>query len=142
MSEQGLLNSEAVVAELLKQDTDVVAIAGTRIVSQTPSTTENPWVRVTLIDPQNRTRINRVERLVGYYLQIDCYAGNGDGQADAFALAKAVRNALVTAPDREVDGVVVTDAEPLSMPRIPDTDFAPARQRYILDLILTMHPKP
>lgn len=137
-----LLNAEAIVADFLKEQASVAALAGTRIVAQTPSTTDKAWVRVTLLDPENKTGIRRLEYLVGYYLQLDCYAGKTGGQAEAFALAQAVRDALVTAPGTTLGEAIITDAAPLSMPRSPDTDLSPARERFILDIELTMKPTP
>jgi hypothetical protein len=141
MTAPKLLNAEALVATFLKGQ-PVVESLGARVVSQTPSTTDKPWVRVTLVDPENLTGIRRIEHLVGYYLQLDCYGGKTGGQAEAFALAQAVRDALVTAPGSTLGEAIVTDVDPLSMPRIPDTDLSPARERYTLDIIMTMHPKP
>jgi hypothetical protein len=137
-----ILNAEAIIASFLKEQPAVAALVGTRVVAQTPPSTDKPWVRVTLIDPQNKTGIRRVEYLVGYYLQLDCYTGKTGGQAEAFALAKAVRDALVTAPGTAIGDVIVTDAAPLSMPRSPDTDLSPARERFILDIEITMKPTP
>jgi hypothetical protein len=133
-----LLNAEAIVADFLKEQAPVAALVGTRVVAQTPTTTDKAWVRVTLIDPQNKTGIRRVELLVGYYLQVDCYAGKTGGQAEAFALAQAVRDALVSAPGTTTGGALITDAAPLSMPRSSDTDLSPARERFILDIELTI----
>jgi len=137
----GLLDAKAIVRSFLL---DRPAIKGlkARVVGKTPDSTEQPWVRITLIDPQNRTGINRVEHLVSYYLQFDCYAGASGGEPEAFELAKAVRSALVEdLPDSVLEEAVVTDVVAISMHPMPDTDLDDARDRFILDVEICMHPR-
>jgi uncharacterized protein DUF3168 len=136
-----MLNAEAIVGSYLREQPDIKSLEA-RVLGKTPDTTEKPWVRVTLLDPANVTGTRKVEWLVAYYLQLDCYAGATGGQTEAFKLAKAVRAALVALPGSDLDDGVATDAEFLSMPRIPDTDFSPARERYVLDAEVYLHPKP
>lgn len=138
-----MLNAEAIVSAYLREEAAVKALQ-TKVQGQTPEDKylAKPWIRVTLLDPQNVTGTREVEWLMAYYLQLDCYAGETGGQAEAFKLAQAVRNALVALPSVELEGAVATDVEFLSMPRIPDTDFSPARERYIADVVVYMHPKP
>lgn len=138
-----ILNAEALIGKYLRELPALKALK-VRVLGETPpeADQEKPWIRLTLIDPQNATGINRVERLVSYYLQLDCYAGATGGQSEAFAVATAARSALVGLPDADPFAeAVVTDADPLSMPRIPDTDFAATRQRYVLDIEVWMHPR-
>jgi hypothetical protein len=112
------------------------------VVGETPESTTKPWIRITLIDPQNATGINRVEHLVSYYLQFDCYAGAGGGEPEAFGLAKAVRSALVEAlPGSEIAEAVATNAIAVSMHYSPDTELDDARARFILDVEIYMHPR-
>jgi hypothetical protein len=114
-----------------------------RVVGKTPETMTKPWVRITLLDPQNATGINRVEHLISYYLQLDCYAGAKGGEPEAFKLAQGVRAALVEGlPEADLEGAVVTDVAALSMPHVPDDDFKPPRDRFILDVEIHMHPRP
>lgn len=135
-----LLNVEPMIGGYLKEVAAVAALEA-RVVSKTPGTTEKPWVRVTLIDPQNQTGNRLVEHLVSYYLQLDCYAGSSGGREEAFALAAAVRGALVELPKvQPFDEAVATDIDPLSMPRIPDSDLG-GRERYVLDIELYIHPR-
>lgn len=140
MSGVELVNAEAVVGAYLRTHPAVVALEA-RVLGETPDSTDKPWVQVTLINPSNETRNRQVEWLVGYYLQLDCYAGKDGGQSEAYSLASAVRSALVAITTVELDDAVATDVEFLTMPRIPDTEFEPARQRYVLDAIVYMHPR-
>jgi hypothetical protein len=137
----GLLNAEAIIGAYLRSQPELVDLEAS-VLGSTPDSTGKPWVRVTLLDPENRTGTRQVEHLVGYYLQLDCYAGVEGGRPEAWALAQAVRQALVDAPASDVDGAVVTDVEPLTMPRSPDPELQPTRERYILVVIVTMRPKP
>jgi hypothetical protein len=141
------MDSEGIIGHYLRTHPDVKALKA-RVLGQTPGKTDTtePWVQVTLLDPQNVTGNSRVEQLVSYYLQLDCYAGGGEKvntSAAAFELADAVRSALLDAIGQVIgaDGeAVVTDVRPVSMPRIPDADFEPARQRYMLDIEVFMRP--
>lgn len=135
-----LLNAEPLVGDYLK-GVPAIAELGARVVSKTPGTTDKPWVRITLIDPSNETGNRRVEHLVAYYLQLDCYAGISGGREEGFGLASAVRAALVDLPgEQPFEEAVVTDVAPLSMPRIPDTELG-GRERFVLDVIVSMHPR-
>lgn len=137
----GVLNAEAIVAAYLRSQTSIEDLEAS-VLGKTPDSTAKPWVRVTLIDDANYSGTRRAEYLMGYYLQLDCYAGADGGQPEAWALAKAVRSALVAAPDADVDGAVVTDVDVLTMPRLPDPEIQPTRDRYIIDAMVTMRPKP
>jgi hypothetical protein len=134
-----ILNAEAIVGSYLREHPDLIAIEA-RVLGSAPKKTGKPWVRTTLLDPENVTGTNQVEHLVAYYMQLDCYAGSEGGQPAAFRLAKAVRAALVDITKAELEGAVATDVEFPSMPRIPDTDFEPARERFVLDACVYMHP--
>jgi hypothetical protein len=136
-----MLDAEAIVGAYLREDPSVKGLEA-RVLGRTPDTTDKPWVRLTLIDPKNVTGTRSVEHLVAYYLQLDCYAGRDGGQGEAFSLAKAVREALIALPTKSLSDAVATDVVPLSMPRIPDEDLSPSRERYILDIEIYMHPKP
>lgn len=139
-----MLNAEAIAIAYLREQSSIEALKA-RVEGKTPSTLELPWIRVTQLDAANATETTQVEWLVGYYLQLDCYAGSKGGRAEAFALTKAAREALVAFPDAELEDAVPTDVHFLSMARIPDTDFTDqggARERYVLDTEIYMHPKP
>lgn len=130
-------DAEAIIGTYLRTHTQVAAL-GARIVGQTPSDTIEPWVRLTQLDASNEPR-SRPEHLIDYLIQCDCYAGRDGGQAQASLLARTVRAALDDMPSRSHTGAVVTRVKFTSMPRIPDTDYEPARERYILSGTVHMH---
>jgi hypothetical protein len=135
-----ILDAEKIIGDYLRA-ISAVSTLGARVVPKTPSDISKPWIRVTLLDPANATGTTQTEWLVGYYLQLDCYAGAG-GRPEAFKLAQAARNALVGLPGTALEEAVATDVEFLSMPRIPDVAFDDDRERYIIDTIVHLHPKP
>jgi Protein of unknown function (DUF3168) len=136
-----ILNAEKIVGAYLRQQPAIEELKAS-VLGATPDSTANPWIRVTLIDVDNYSGTRRVEYLMGYYLQLDCYAGATGGQAEAWALATAARSALVAAPNADIVGALVTDVEFRTMPRSPDPELQPTRDRYIIDLMVTMRPKP
>lgn len=136
-----MLDSEGIVGNYLRNHPDVEV----QVLGQFPDTTTKPWVQITLLDASNATGNSKVEHLVCYYLQFDCYAGGSDlnRSQDAFNLAKAIRVALLEAINQSIGGeeeAVVTDVRMTSMPRIPDSKLEPARQRYILEVEVFMRP--
>ncbi len=138
-----ILNAEALIGKYLRE-LPALKDLKVKVLGETPPKKDqaNPWIRLTLIDPQNATGNTLVEHLVSYYLQLDCYAGATGGQAEAFAVATTARDALIGLSDADpFEEAVVTDADPLSMPRIPDDDLTPTRQRYVLDIEVWMHPR-
>ncbi|HYJ21629.1 MAG TPA: DUF3168 domain-containing protein [Solirubrobacterales bacterium] len=138
-----ILDAVAIVGDYLREHPDVESMVGGRVSHKSPSEGdfEEPWVRITLLDPQNVTGNSRVEWLVSYYLQIDCYAGSENRFAEAFDLAAAVRAALIALPDADLEDAVVTDIGFASMPSQPDADLMPARERFILDAEVFAHPR-
>ncbi len=136
-----ILDMTAIVCDYLREHSAVSAIVGDRVASRSPGDFDEPWVRVTEIDPQNVTGTTRVEWLVSYYMQIDCYAGAENAQEEARDLAVAVRTAIVAMPDASFEGAVITDAVFASMPSRLDADLKPARERRILDAEIFAHPR-
>lgn len=128
-----MIDIESLLTTYLKAET------GERIVGETPSTTTEPWVKITLLDTYDRTR--PVDRLNRFVVQLDCYAGtNGPaGQGEAQGIASTVREFLLTMPGEEFTDVVVTNAIVRGPRRIPDMEFKPARQRYIVEAELDVH---
>lgn len=137
----GIVNAEAILGTYLRNQPAIKGLQAS-VLGKTPDSTSKPWIRVTLIDVDNYSSTRRVEYLMGYYLQLDCYAGATGGQAEAWALATAARSALVAAPAADIAGALVTDVEPRTMPRSPDPEVQPTRDRYIIDVMVTMRPKP
>lgn len=142
MSATEILNAVAVVRSYLLEQDAVTALVGSRISHKSPGTFNDQWVRITQLDATNETGSREVEHLVAYYLQIDSYAGDDNKFTEAFDLAAAVRSALVDITKADLDGAVATDSGFTSMPSVPDQDLKPARERFILDAEIFMHPKP
>lgn len=108
-----------------------------RVGGNTPSSVEDPWLRLTLIDdePVDGGRPNHA---FANYLQIDCYSGRAGTRATARALAVQVRDLLAVAHEQTFVGGVVSGAE-TRMSRQPDTQFEPQMERYIVTATVWMH---
>lgn len=135
-----LPDAEQIVGDYLRAHADIAAL-GPRIVGTTPSSTDGPWVRITQLDAANEPG-SRVEHLIGYPIQLDCYAGRDGGQEEASILVRTVRAVLHAMPDHAHDEAVVSRVTFTSCPRIPDQDFEPVRERYALTALVRMHAKP
>lgn len=127
---------EAITTAYLDAHPDV----SVRIVGTSPSSRTSPWVRVTQLDAPKEPA-STPEHLIGYLVQLDCYAGvdGPAGQGPASLLARTVRSALLEMPDSSHDGAAVTAVRVISCPRVPDVDFEPARERYILTVQIFAH---
>lgn len=136
-----IIDSEKVIGAYLRDHPYLTALDA-RVAPRTPSSQVKPWVRVTQLDA---TDVGGVERLIDYLIQFDCYAGKAamdefGGQAEASLLARSVRAALKDARGQILDEeAVVTSVRFEGMPRIPDADFEPARERYVLTAAIHMH---
>ena len=133
-------DAEQIVGDYLRGHANIIAL-GSRIAGTTPTSTDRPWVRVTQLDAANEPG-SRVEHLIGYPIQLDCYAGRDGGQEEASILVRTVRALLHAMPDHPHDEAVVTQVAIISCPRIPDQDLEPARERYALSALVRMHAKP
>lgn len=111
-------------------------LIGVTVSTETPNDTSAQWVKVTQLDAQDAT--GNTEHLIDYMVQLDCYAGADEGSVEASGLAREVRSMLATMFQR-VSDPVISRVQFLSMPRIPDTDFEPARQRYALTVSVRAH---
>ena len=81
----------------------------------------------------------RVDHLVEFYFQIDCYAGATGGLPEAITLGRAVRAALVEMPNSEHDDAVVTATRIRGDRSLPDTAMEPSRNRVILTASCWIH---
>ena len=136
-----ILDVERITGDYLRADADITTLQA-RVAGQLPKTFTKPWVRVTQIDAANVTGNQRVEHLVSYLLQFDCYAGaeTDNAQAQASALGRTVRAALIDMQDQTLDGAVITGAEVRNDARLPDLDFDPPRERRVLTVEIWAHP--
>lgn len=118
---------------------ETVAALGARIVGETPADRDTPWVRITQLDAQQDPS-SRHDHLVAFFMQLDCYAGKAGGQEEASLLRRTVRAALQDiASAAHADGVVVTGARVNGDTRIPDHDFKPVRERFVLAVTVWAH---
>jgi len=124
---------ESIITTYLKAET------GERIVGETPSDLNVPWVKLTLLDAANESASNP-EHLIEYMVQAECYAGaeKAGAQGEAFALVSEVRAALANLEGIH-GGAVFSCVRFSGMARVPDTKLEPARQRYILTSHLYAH---
>lgn len=138
-----LLDAVALVRGYLLEHPKVEALVGERVGQKSPreKDRDEPWVRITQLDATNETGTTKVEHLVSYYLQLDCYAGVDNWFSEAWDLNTAVRAALVAMPDAEFEEAVVTMVGIASNPAPPDTDLEPARERSILEAEILAHPR-
>jgi hypothetical protein len=128
-----VIDIEALLTTYLNAET------GERIVGEIPSDTGSAWVKVTLLDGRDQTR--PADYLTNFLVQIDCYAGtNGPtGQGEAQGIASDVRGFLLAMPAETFADAVVTNVVVRGPRRIPDTEFKPARQRFILECDIDVH---
>lgn len=112
---------------------------GAKIRGRTPSSSATAWVRLTVLDAP----ASYPDHLVDALVQLDCYAGAGEGgQEEASLLARTVRAALVDAPNNDHDSAVVTGCAIVGYLRNPDTFFEPARDRFIITAQIWVHGVP
>lgn len=130
-------DAEKIVSGYLRTHTSITAL-GARIVGKTPSSTDEPWVRVTQLDDR-ALGAHRADSHHEFYLQFDCYAGQSGGQPEASTLSRTVRAALAEIQGATLDAVVA-GVDFRSHARIPDTDVdEPARERFVLTALVYMH---
>jgi len=119
-----MIDIEKLLTEYLKDETEH------RIVGEVPASTGTAWVKVVLLDTDDRTR--PTDYLLRYFVQLDCYAGKDGGQGEAQGVAADVRAAIMDLPQADVDATV-TCVIMRGPRRVPDTAFETARQRYVLE---------
>lgn len=140
-----LPDCEALIGGWLREHPDIVAMDAL-VAGRTPTSTIRPWVRVTQLDATDSRR-SRVEYLVDYLLQLDCFAGEISteahvAQAEASRLARTVRAVLKDREGQAGDGVVVTRVQFTGHARLPDGTLEPARERVVLTAEVMMHAIP
>lgn len=125
-----------IVGDYLRGHAAVAAITG-EIVSKTPDTTSRPWVRIHQLDATNAPKLP-LDYLITYFVQLDCYAGADNDVDEAELLVRTVREALDDMPNFS-HAAVVSSVKFSGLSRLPDEDFEPARERYVLDAQVVMH---
>jgi hypothetical protein len=130
-------DAEAVVGNYLRADPGVEAIVGNRVGTTLRGLSE-PQVRITLFDPLSADG-SRTDHLIENFLQFDCYAGSNNSSIEASLLVRTVRAVLRDMPGVR-DGATVSKVEFTGGGHIPDTDIEPARERYVLEATVWIHP--
>lgn len=133
------IDMEKIIGDVLRDSPEIIALDA-RVAGQIPRTFTKPWVRVTQLDATNVSDSDDIEHLMSYLIQLDCYAGSDPqiGQAEASALARAVRGVLFSCKDSVVDAVISTVTF-RNHARIPDLSFDPPRERFVLDAEVFAH---
>jgi hypothetical protein len=132
---------EKIVSDYLRADPAVSAIT-THILAKTPPKTDEPWVKVTMYGAPQLPG-SRLDRLVPFALQVDCYAGYTGGKPLANDLARAARAAVKQMEGGIYGGAVISAVSIRDMPHSPDPnlkdDQGNERERYILDATVYAH---
>ena len=132
-------DAEAVITRHLNTALTALAV---KVRGRTPGNTVDPWVRLTLLDAP-ATDGSVTDHLVAAYVQLDCFAGKvpdaDSPQEDASLIARTARAALATIADSDHEGATVTGCRIDGYTRLPDTEFEPARERYVLTATVWMH---
>ncbi len=131
-------DGELIIGRYLREHPDIRAL-GARVVGKTPDDPSKPWIKLTQIDAPTVGN-SRSEHLIAWMGQFDCYAGKEGGQAEASELTRKARALLAVANQVDHEGAIVTGSRFVSCPRIPDTAFEPARERFALTAVIYMHP--
>lgn len=134
-----IVDAPAIVRAHLVVEPAVTDIVGQRIVDQTPASVRDSWVSITMIAAPDDPTVP-FDYLVPFTFQIDCYAGEDETQVEANLLARTVRASLKEMPYASHTDAVVSQVRTVGMAHIPDVDFEPARDRYVLTTIVVAHP--
>ena len=113
---------------------------GVKVAGEMSADTKQEQVKVTQIMAPAVGGVD-ADHFINFHVQLDCYASDNGatGQGEAVTLARNTREAMRAMPESTFSGVVVTAVRFGGMSRIPDADFTPPRQRYILDCFIYAH---
>lgn len=134
---------EAIVIAYIHARTEVTdLVPADRIRTRTPADTGSPWIRIDTAP--GRTPPSRARWFAARRLTINAWGGDGDQAAAQIDANTAIRTceAVLAEADRYThDGAVITATTFVNDPwRLPDQDFDPARERYLFDLVVYIHP--
>lgn len=131
---------EVILVAYLAGRGDVAALTD-QIGTRTPPATSDPWAKVTAIIDTANARSSALH-LTHALVQIDCYGSSDHAtmKAEASELARTIRAALAAMPAATHTGAVVTAVRDLTIRPLPDDDLTPARERYIVEGTITLHP--
>lgn len=141
MSPLALLpNMEMLLTGWLRNHADIVALDA-RVATSTPSKMTRPWIRVTKTDATDN---GGLEHFVTYTFQIDSYAGSlameaSAGTMTAWRLGQTARAVLHALKRTVADGVTISQVRFTTDRSIPDENFEPAMERYVLVVEIKAH---
>lgn len=142
MTLQLIPEADALIAAWLREHPAIIALDA-NVAGKLPDSIVKPWIRVTLLDATDDV-VSGAEHLIEFFLQLDCYAGKAasdadEGQGEASTLARTARAVLKATQGTSSGGVVVSKVTFSGMLRLPDTTMEPARERYVLDVTVSLH---
>lgn len=128
---------EALVGTYLREDEAVSEITD-RVGGRTPRETSDPWIRITQITDE---KISRPLAFMRVELQLDIYGPEDRATAHetASTLARTVRESLDAMPETQFDDAVVSAVTFGPLSRVPDSDFEPPRERFVLTARVHVH---
>lgn len=129
---------EAITATYLLAHDGLEPLVGSRIGGRHPKSTGTPWIKVVQIGD---AVFSESTHLVHAFLQFDCYGGKDidTAQGEASLVSRTLRAALNDMPEATHSAAVVTGVVFTGRRRVPDPDFQPARERFILDATIYCH---
>lgn len=127
------VDAERLLANYLKTQSDVNAIAAGRVFGSLPDAPQFPCITV--------QRIGGLTRYPHFQddaqIQVTSWGRTRD---EARALARTAHAALKSIPMIHSIGIVLRIVDSLGLSYQPDATYSPARDRYILGVICTTHP--
>jgi hypothetical protein len=129
---------ERIAGDFLREHPGIQPLA--RVSGTLPKSFASAWVKVCQLDARPEQTFT-AEHLISYLIQLDCYAGSDPegAQAQAATLARAARAAIHQLAGQTVDGAAVGRVAVTADARIPDTSFAPPRERRIVTVEIHAH---
>ena len=129
---------EKILGDYLRSAPDVAAIVGDRVATKNPRTLDDPWVRVTVYDDPPTGR-SSADHHIAFHVQLDCFAGKEGTQSEASLLARTVRSLLGEMVRHDFDGAALSGAKATGSRFLPDENFDPDMDRYVVTGIVWAH---
>lgn len=136
MTVELLPNLEAIVSAFLRQQPEITALIGDRVYTAIPGGAVYPLVRVNQFDDVKVTQ--RPLRVVRGSIQIEAWGGS---KVEAYLiLSTAVACLSGRLEGVQPGGEVVSNVDFGGMRDVPDTNFSPAKPRWLTSAYITAHP--
>jgi hypothetical protein len=136
-------NVEAIVVQFLRDQPELSDIVGERIYTTLPTACEFPAIRVTLFYERSVTDIPHW--VTAHDIQVDSFGGPKTTAWEAAETARACLSQRFigehgyTVGARTVSGTV-TDVRCWGLRDLPDTEWEPAKPRFMFTATITVHP--